>query len=101
MVGTLLSFGAADRTVTRETKAPADGDANRRIPAHMLKACLPICRERRETLLKKSVPDQSMDPTRFRTLKTALSAPKRGQEEHVNSQQRCQSDIPVGKYHNA
>jgi len=24
-----------------------------------------------------------------------------GQEEHVNLKQRCQSDIPVGKNHNA
>ena len=34
----------------------------------------------------------------FRTLAELTDA---GQEEHVNLKQRCQSDIPVGKNHNA
>jgi hypothetical protein len=38
--GTLL-FGVADRTVPRETEAPADCNTNRLLPAHTLKAYPP------------------------------------------------------------
>jgi hypothetical protein len=51
VVGTVL-FGVADRTVPRETEAPADCNTNRLLPAHTLKAYPPDVVE--ETVRKAS-----------------------------------------------
>jgi hypothetical protein len=74
--GTLL-FGVADRTVPRETEAPADCNTNRLLPAHTLKAYPPDVVEENHP---KSLGPEAGDPDLLAALERLGHHPLEGPE---------------------